>query len=412
MITRTDDIFHVVPASGNWEARHAAGRLSGPQNFLLGGRELWTDAQESLNGMPFASAVVKGTKAGVSAGCAVVKSAGHFPFGNQIGLEQQSVYAANHALVTADLKWPAQTFIRRHFGLGSVRAPGAWTRFFCLPPAQQQAEGRAPYWQAIPKAPADKPLMIGHWHRPPPAIVLENAAGVRLEFGTGSDLWRWEYSLGHGPESGSYKLMLDAGGITFIREPLMCCAEFAPPVRTYRLTWYAAWTQKHAAAPEPSEELVATGLDAQGNLDKATLPAEGAPILLDFSTLPAQDLWRRAEHPLDMARETRGACLCWETDSAQKRARNAIRQLRTLRPGGGELVIRGATPGVCWDGSHLGKRPGSLLAHWDINALFDFSEWSRKQLGTAWEISAESAGPWAELPSVRGLFAPNGFEEE
>ena len=413
MITRTDDIFRIVPDSGNWEVRHDVNRLAGPQALLLGKRELWLDAQESINDMPLASAVVKSCKAGRSAGCAVVKTAGHFPFGNQIGFEQQSVYAANHAHFTVDIKWPAQTFVRRHFDLGTVRAPGVWTRYFCLPPAQHQAEGRVPCWQEIPKrAPAaDKPLMIGHWHRPPLAIVLENADGLRLELGTGGDLWRWEQSLGYGPESGSYKLMLDASGITYIREPLMCCAEFAPPVRVYRLTWYAAWVKKHAPPPEIPEELVAIGLDAQGNVDKKTVPADGAPILLDFGTIPAQPGWLRAGQPLDIASGTR-AGLCWETDSVQKRARNAIRQLRTLHPEGGTLFLRGVQPGICWDGSHLGKRPGSLLAHWDINAILDFSEWTRKQLGNAWKIHAESAAPWSELPSMQGLFAPNGFDED
>ncbi len=415
MITRNDDIFSIIPDSGAWEALHDANRLSGPRSFRLGGRELWTDVQDSVNGMPLAGAVVKGAKAGTSAGCAVVKSSGYFPFGNQIALAQQSVYAANHALFTADLDWPAKTVVRRHLGLGAVRAPGAWTRFFCVPPAQHQAEGRAPCWQDIPTAAAGgdgKPLMIGHWHRPPLALVLENADGLRLEFGTGTDLWRWEQSLGYGPESGSYKLLLDAGGITYVREPLMCCAEFAPAPRAYRFTWYAAWEKKHAPPPETPEGLKPVAPDAHGNLDKDALPSDGLPVLLDFGLMPVQDGWKRAAQPLEMAREPRRGAPCWECESVQKRARNAIRQLRTLRPGGGTLIVRGATPGICWDASHPGKRSGSLLAHWDINALFDFSEWTRKQLGDAWEIRAESAGPWAELPSVRGLFAPSGFGGE
>lgn len=419
-----DDV-RLSPAGNAWEAAVRLDRMLALVSVSLQGRELFRNVQETFNGLPFSGALMNAGKNGRKGGAAVVETGGYFPFGGQIRIEHQAVFAANHARFRMDIAWPARTEIRRHLETGSLFLPGPWTRFFCIPPAQHLVEGKAPAWTAVPAAPktgdaAAATLMIAHWHRPPLVLLFERPDGTRLELGTGSDLWRWEQALGAGPESGSYKLLLEADGIRFVREAAMCCTPFQPEARDYRLTWYAAWSERGAFAAENGTGKAPDGkpgepppalLAPDGSFD-ADVAAGAAEITLDFTRLRLQPHWCRCASPADYALGQRGAP-CWEEGGVQKAVRSVIRKLAAARPQGGRLRMRGVLPGICRDPAHLGKKSGGReLPHWDINSILDFAEWTRRQLGPAWEIIPDRAlpAPWNELPSLAGLFTPSGFE--
>lgn len=446
MSISSDGVIRITPPGAAWELQFQAARILGPSVLTVGGDEFLRNVQEEINELPADGAISEQFRSGRSGGAAEVAMRGYLPYGNQLRLSQQAVIAANHARFTVDFTWPARTAVRRHFALGVFSLPGRWRRFFLVPPGQHLAEGAIPAWRDIPeKAPAAgaAPLLLGHWHRPPLALVLERPDGRRLELGAGSDLWRWEHSLGYGPESGSYKLFQDADGLRLLREPLMCCEEFMPAARKYRFTWYAAWG-RGAAAVTPAAAAVAvapaeipdealdetldeTGLEAappkapaaanrllaaDGSLDSAVVAQPAATeLVLDFADLPVRDLWRRCPSPAAYGRNQRTQP-CWEADGTQKLARTVIRRLAALRPDGGRLCIRNLQPGPCWDPAHVEKKQVDGLAHWDINSIFDFAEWTRKTLGPSWDIRPEWVAPWNELPALAGLFAPNGFDAE
>ena len=271
----------------------------------------------------------------------------------------------------------------------------------------------APRWQEIdPAAPA--PLMIGHWHRPPLALVFERADGSAVEVGTGDDLWRWEQSLGYGVEAGSYKVTREDGGIRLLREPLMCCEPFTPKPRDYRFTWYAAWRAPGATAPPALPPAVALRFDRQLNLmrEAAGLGTGAAPLSLavDVGGLAWPENCRRSCSAVAFAQGDRAEAPCWECASTQNALRRVIRQLAAARRPG-SLTVRGATPWICWDPAHLERRGHDALTHWDMIGLLDFSVWARQQLGLAWDIRAVP-DRLAELPSLACLFGPNGFELE
>ena len=69
----------------------------------------------------------------------------------------------------------------------------------------------------------------------------------------------------------------------------------------------------------------------------------------------------------------------------------------------GILVIRGLTPGCCWNPGHFEKNNREILAHWDINGLMELMVWLRQQL-PGWElrIIPDESLP---LPSLAGLSA-------
>jgi len=415
MIERDKDRIRIAHPDGAWEAEHEAERFGGPALIRVNGTPVLEACRFYVDDITDESAVVKKNRAFRKAGTATVVSRGYLPFGREAGFIQTCRYAANHVRVTFDLHWPRGAVIRRHLGVGGLFLPGKWKRCFCVPPALHIADGAKPAWQEIPE-PGEAPLMVGHWHRPPLALVFERDDGVAVEIGTGSDLWRWEYALGVGPESGSYKAMLEQDGLRLIREPLMCCAEFAPAPREYRFTWYAAWRVPPAPSPPdfPPGTDVKFGERQEGASDSeagATAPdnADGPSFALDPRRMPCPSAWRRAGSPMGYVRDERTPCPCWQSAGVQKTARRVIRQL-AARPSGW-LTVRGLAPGVCWDPAHLDRKNRNGMGHWDVNAILDFAVWTRQQLGPEWRVRTDSP-ELNELPSLAGLFSRNGFEME
>ncbi|OGV82403.1 MAG: hypothetical protein A3K19_04095 [Lentisphaerae bacterium RIFOXYB12_FULL_65_16] len=406
MLENNREEIRIAHPDGTWAATHLAERLAGPESLSIGGQAVLQQCRFYVDDVDDGSGVVEKWRASRKGGVAVVLSEGYFPFGANVRFRQGARYAANHVRVTLDIAWPKGATVRRHFGIGSLILPGRWMRFYSVPPAAHWAEGVQPEWRDIP-APGEQPLMIAHWHRAPLALVFEREDGTAVEIGTGSDVWRWEHGLGQGPEQGSYKVSLEKDGLHLLREPLMCCAEFAPEARDYRFSWYVAW-RPPGAAP---------AWDAPGpvvvDLDSPVPPASGAAALslvADFAAVEWASTCRRVPSALAYVRGERTPHVCWHSSQVQSAARRLIRRLAAAAPSG-HLDLHGVTPGLCWDPAHLDRHSDNGLAHWDINAILEFGEWARQQLGLGWHIRAD-AGPLACLPSLQGLFGPNGFETE
>ena len=408
----------IRPAIGTWAAVYLADRLTGPESLALDGQELLHGCRSYIDDIPDSHAVVTDFRATRTGGTVVVSSSGYFPFGSPIQFKQQATHAANHVRVTLDIQWPAQARVRHQLGIGSVFLPGQWQRLLCVPPALQVAQGAIPVWTAIPPlGESTGALTLGHWHQPPLALVFEHADGTHLEIGTGSDIWRWEHAFGHDPESGSYRLILEQDGIRFLREPLTCESESTPEARKYRLTWYAAWgRESDPPASAPSDSVRELDFAPGGGLAPNcvsvnapdTVSSSPPALLLDFGRRPAPANWQRCGSPVAFAQGVRTGCSCWEDNGVQKHARQAIRQLAAW-PAPGRLVLRGLTPGICWDAGHVHKNKARGLPHWDMNGILEFSEWASHKLGPGWALRAEIPTPWSELPSLQGLFAPSGF---
>lgn len=403
-----DNITEISPASGAWRAVHDATRVDGPLEIRCGEDVLVRDVTFHVDDLGAELALSDRFRVAYKGGTATVDLAGRYPFGAEVGITQVLRYAANHVRGVSDLHCPAGTIVRRHLGLAGLFLPGRWERFYCVPPCLHLAEGRVAAWQDIPAATAGSG-MIGHWHRPPLALVLERADGTRLEIGTGGDVWRWERNLGFGPEAASYKLMQETAGVRLVREPLMVCAEVQPVARVYRLSWYLAWAPPGGnPAPARFPEAVPIAFSERGDaLVREAVGSAAVPALvLDMGTWPGPDRARRAPSAAAVLKDCREPAWCWECDGVQKAFRRIVRQVAALGPEG-SLTLRGLTPGPCWDPAHCQRR-GEPVAHWDLDALLSLANWGRQQLGLGWEITVEAPG-WEALPSMAGLFAPTGF---
>jgi len=406
MIRRDDTNLHVEHDGGFWTAGHSTQTIGGPASLTVGRDTLLRDCRFYVDDLTPENALVESVRARRESGTAVVETRGYFPFGGQIGFSQVCRYAANHAVIACDVRWPAGATVRRHLGLGTLFLPGPWQRFYCVPPALHLAEGAAPRWREIPTPPEAGSVTVAHWHRPPLALVFERKGGARIEIGTGADVWRWEENLGAGPEAGNYEVVLRPDGIEVVREPLMTCVECEPAARSYRFKWYLAWS--------------CPGLRPQGVLPPARPAAVSAErkltvvggeegdftLAVDSAALPWPDGACHAPSLPDYIRGRRDGTPCWESSATANLMRALIRQIAG-RFAGGFLRFDGIAPSPCWDPAHTAHKAPNGLAHWDVSGLLESATWARHTLGPDWQITAEPAD--RNLPSLEGLFAPNGF---
>ncbi len=412
MIERSGDQIIVRHPALGWEAVHPVRRLGGPLRVIAAdGTVFFRDVANYIDDLDETSAVLLTVKAFRKGGTAVVHHRGYFPFGGEVRFQQTCRYAANHVRVTLDVGWPAGSRIRRRLGVGGLFLPGAWeTLFFVPPPPWTDESAHLPVSRKLPPPPDTGEIMVAHWHRPPPAVVLGRSDGVRVEIGSGGDLWRWQHAFGAGSENGSWKLLLGPDGVRFVREPVMVCAEFAPAARPYRLTWYAAWWKGgRPTALAGSAGAVSVPFEESSEV-LARVAAPGQPLALDLQAAPAPAGCRRTRTLCNQVRAVREDALCWVCNPVQKPARRVMRRL-AARAREGTLILRGAIPGICWDPRHLSRsRHPDGLPHWDMPALLDFAVWTRRQLGPHWRLQAEIDPVWAASPALAGLFGPNGFE--
>ena len=392
----------IAPERLGWEAHHDEGRFGGPVEIVVDGEPLVHVGSFHIDDMDQDTVAVTRTRAFRKGGAGVVHHEGTLPFGEPIQVMQTCRYAANHVRITFDLNWPRTAVVHRHLGVGTLVLPGRWTRYYLVPACAHLAEEAKPAWHSIP-AEAPGSGMVGHWHRPPLAIVFEREDGMRLEVGTGNDVWRWEHCFGFGPEAGSYKIMQQPEGLHVIREPLMTCEEVIPEKRQYRLTWHLAWQRPGDVSVVPTAPALALG---------SASPAEvranqGGCFRLDPAQLGLDGACCRQETPDAYVRNDPPGAPCWTSNGTQKAARRLIRSLANLDEPG-TLIVGPFTPGPCWVPSHCDRKKPSGLAHWDLPGLLDFAVWTRQQLGPAWTIVPDSSFA-SLLPSVAGLFGETGF---
>jgi len=412
MLERRDTEFSITHEAARWAAHWDRTRFGGDQTILFHGEEICRDFTLYLDDVGPDAAASVANRAFRRGGAAVVEEEAVLPGDPGMYVHRTWRYAANHVRVTADVGWPRERSVQRHFGVDGLFLPGVWRRMAFLPPAPVRSG--AP-WELrmidLPPAPESGGLMVMHTHRPPPVLVFIRRGGARVEIGTGADLWRWEDALGAGPENGNWKVLLSAEGLRIVREPLTTCTGFAPAARPYRFTWYAAWAGTRRPKRSHDRSLFPLAVTPDGKIPNLKdVPLTPIPkIYVDFSVFNAHAAWRRAP---SMARTIRGERIdapCWSAAPIRNRARAVIRRIAAGLPPG-KLEIAGLAPGVCWDPAHLRRRDPDGLPHWDLWAILEFAVWTRRTLGPRWSIVPIIPPPWDELPSLRGLFGPNGFE--
>ena len=401
--TDNEDLF-IEHGNQPWLVRHDSSGFGGPASIEVEGREILRDCNLYIDDLNENNGILKRFSCNRKAGTALVTSKGYFPFGEEPSFKQQWKYGQNHVQITFDLQWPQGMRVKRRVGLGSCFLPGTWKRFYCIPPVEHLNKGVQADWISLPEA-CSEPVMVAHWHFPPLALVFENKDRDQLEIGTGGDLWRWENPFKAGPERGSYKVYLTVDGLQIVWEPLMCCLPYTPPPQNYRFKWYMAWNTETAETSE-GRDAQKLSLDERGKCSMPESVEEGDSYVLDFEQLLSSQNTRNVPTQQDYIRGSYKRGLCWSSKPVLNAAKKAVRQISESLPPG-TLILKGVSADACWNPAHLDKNCADGVPHWDINALLEFSHWTRRQLGDDWKIL--TMPPASNLPSVRGLFQDNGF---
>ncbi len=412
MLERSNTQFVLAHNRNRWSVTWDRTRFGGDLQLVFENQPILRDVRLYLDDVGSETAAGVANRAVRRGGVAVVEEEASLPADPPLYARRTWRYAANRVRVAVDLGWPPGREVRRHFGADALFLPGAWKRMFFLRPAPVHSNSRCELRSVdLPPPPETGAIMVAHTHRAPPVLAFVRRGGLRIEIGTGADLWRWDRALGAGPENGSWKVLLSARGLQLIREPLMTCTGFTPEPRPYRFTWYAAWSAKRRARRSPERSLFPLEITRDGRIQNLhDAPRRPIPrIALDFAALHVPEAWTRAPTMADWLRGSRNGTACWCAAPVQKRARAVIRRIAAALPPG-KLEISGITPGICWDPAHLRRQDPDGLAHWDLPALLDFAAWTRRTLGPQWRITPVIPPPWDELPSLRDLFAANGFE--
>ncbi|WDE99057.1 hypothetical protein PQO03_14565 [Lentisphaera profundi] len=411
MIEKDED-KNIYVIEKNWQAYHSVDSCGGPSEIKIENKSVITDIRSSISGLEDSQCITRRVKEYHKAGQSVVESEGYLPYGGESEFMQTCRYHKNLLRVTQDINIRKGTTINRHFSVGSLNLKGKYVAFTVIPPAQHQSEGSEPYTRDIPDW-KGKELMIGHWHRPPIAIIFHRKDGIDIEVGTGFDVWRWEENLGYHPESGSYKINLNKNGLEFIREPLACCEDFLPAQRNYRFTWHIAWNNENDKLTIPDHSKLYIPFKNAGqevdferlkrNLSETT--EENAYLYLNIHRGLS---W--PDHSFAVPSSQAYCCelvseeLCWQSPLISRRLKKIVRRISEM-DGVKGLILEGIQPGVCYNPSHVDKKDVMGLVHWDINPIFDFLSWLDNHVKDKFKVFLNPhEDERLPLPSLEGFF--------
>lgn len=371
MLEKTKTEFLLELSDGHTTTRHDRENMAGPKEICYDGELLISGFSTYLDDRKDSMAVVRTSKGFRKGGVDNVDMAGYLPIGNETYFRHKYQYCQDHARISTDVKITRGTVIKRHFSVGSFKLHGKWKRYFLLPAAQHITEGAKADWHAIDYGKIEeKPLMIGHWHRPPVSLVFERQDGLLVEVGTGPDIWRWEHSLGYGPEAGSYKLFLTEDSIEVQREPLMCCEDFEPEPREYRFTWNLSW-RKPKGQPKVQQWLNPFG---------GALPKEDAEhIGIDFGQPDLPESFYKTTSPEKWVAGEKSDCVCFAHHKSQAQLRKYIRRLKDFK-NVKSITFKNISAGICVNPSHVDRKDKNAYYHNDSNYIIDFIDWAKNAM--------------------------------
>lgn len=407
MLIKTDKEYQILDDSEKWLATHNLTGSNGPVRLSYKNDLLIKDCGGYIGQVKETGTVPRKIKDYHKAGTSVLEFDGFLPFGDtQANYKQAYRYSNKRLKVTTDVQFQEGLKIPRHFSVGSLFLPGKWSSITITPPASHQVHGSQEKTIEVP-AYEDKEVMLGHWHRPPLSVVFKRPNGTAIEIGTGSDIWRWEENLNYAPESGSYKIILKADGIYFLREPLACCENFTPEVRPYRFSWYIAWRENGANKKLPKHQKITLEFTSKNELDTESIRKQVQEsslysyVVLDFSKLQWNQDQVKTLSEYDYIRDLKSNQACWSVKSVLSNMKKIIRKLQSIEGLDG-IIFKGIEPGFCYCSSHVNKKHENGTAHWDINALFDFAGWATNSCKDKLDLFVENDGTLP--PSVAGLF--------
>ena len=380
----------VIHPTGGWEAVHRADCCGGPLRLSVDSQLVVSGFENAFDGIGNEALAVQKARVYHKSGVAVFEGEGMFPSGPETGVWMACRYAGNIARITTDLSIKKDTALKQGIQCGSMTLHGKWVSLTTVPNFEKTAltEGQVIHYDELPLA----------W-------VFEREDGFKMEIDTGFDLWRWMGGIELGTATAVVEVFADH--VDFKRYLLVGTDSGEEGVqatpRNFRFCSQLAWSAPALYADVADmPELTHLDILPKGKGIDVKALGDKPAVSVDFSKLTAYDSMYVAHG----GKLEKG--LCWECNDTKLAAKRIIRQLAAKSVEGVLLIEDGMTPSVCDNGKHV-DRPGKTVPHWDLNGITSFAVWARQCLGNGWKVVVRQPKPWDGLPSLQGLFAPNGF---
>lgn len=317
----------------------------------------------------------------------LVECKGRLPYGMGVPLTHNVHYGAMNLRTTSDITIFPETTLIGQLGIGCAKLDDRWTQYHLLE-VDEQGNCRLTPPAPIPKPPG----LIANWGTPPLAppplsLILIDEQENKLELGMGNDLWRWDAGIGGETNRLEHRLERNDQGQLFFRRRVSIAenstAELRPDPRTYRFSWYAAWTREQSEDPvmppvTDIPHLPCVIWKKSGSIYQ--IPETGdAPLLIDFQHANWPDSLRCCP-PRSAAVSAEPAAPCLVSAAVMRRLKKTIRQIKARTHPKQPLIFTGLSPQVCTAAHHT-QRKGQRR-HWDLSSLLEFGHWTRFTLGS------------------------------
>lgn len=316
------------------------------------------------------------------------------PFGSEPEIYRKYHYAANHFKVTTDISFHSN-FKSDILSIDTLHIKGVWSRVGVLTIKKEDAAAPpATCWNWMDISSLTKM----EYKEPPLLWLFEKENGIRLEIGTGDDLWRWNISSRMGKDS-SFILRNDKenGCLVIERRVISAPESVEVAMNNMRFSWYFSW-EIHGWEFVKQESVESSEFSFKNNSSEIQTPTHNPCFHFNNSE------WPESARVLVNGNYAKSACL--HSALVQNRLKDLVRHTAS-RISGGNVLISGIEPFFCESASHMDRPQKKNLQHWNISSILDLWFWANRHLcnsGSKFFItSPEENSLFSLLPSLRGL---------
>jgi len=294
------------------------------------------------------------------------------PFGSEPAVLRKFEYFSKIIKVTTDVrvKAPVEGNI---FSLDELRFSGNWKRFAVIRASGQIRIDDSIKWENMSSSDSvvyESENLFG-------VILLEAENGVRVEIGTGFDVWRWNIAEKHDDIEGKLQIAVKDGDFIIKRHVMCSEIDFIIPKRDWRFNWYMAWDSVEEYISDDASESSSISLDQFDWSDAGSVKEDS--VIVDAP--------------------------CFHSKAARNRLKKWIRSQLNISQGR-EVLLTGVAPHICSNSAHLERAKFDKLLHWDLPDIIDLWFWANRQLrkkDSCFSIIPDKRGIFSELPSFKGM---------
>ena len=272
MIESDEQIIKITSFKKDSYAQYESQNIAGP-DLYLDDQLIASDIRNRFNGFDHSMTVAKSVVGGKRGKTAQFAAKGIMPFGSGVSFSENHRYSNNICKISTDVTIPKNTTLQSDFEIGSMTL-GNFDEFAVL-----FSMSDTPNFSQLEKYESDQL----------PLVILLRNKNHTIEIGLGNDLWRWQNGFVGKNNQCYLSLSKDGEEVKLKRVVSKIESDFKPIIRSYRFSWYIAWSKNNQKSFEPWNPINVTYRDF--DIDSTALKNElnhepDSTIVLDIYKLP------------------------------------------------------------------------------------------------------------------------------